>query len=138
MSTPYGAVLLEHFRRPHNFGSLPEPVAGHEVLNSLCGDRIRLEIGLAAGAIEARFRGDACAICIAAASLMTDLVEGRTPAEAGKLTGGEILAALQAPIPSARLRCALLPLEALEVCLERLGSGQSPAAGSPGSAPPLP
>jgi hypothetical protein len=52
MSGPYTATLLEHFRRPRNFGSLPQPDAAHEVLNSVCGDRIRMEIAVEQGAID--------------------------------------------------------------------------------------
>ena len=121
MTTPYSQTLLAHFRRPHNLGRLDAPHAAHEVLNPLCGDRIRLELAVGEGAIaEVRFRGDACAICIAAASVMTELVRGRTPAQAGRITGDELLAALDAPVPEARLPCLLLPLEALAGCLLQL------------------
>jgi nitrogen fixation protein NifU and related proteins len=128
MSSPYTATLLEHFRRPRNFGSLDHPDATHEVLNPLCGDRIRMELAISGGAISAvRFRGDACAICTAAASLLTEMMGGQDLAVVGRIGSDEILAALQAPIPDSRLRCALLPLDALRGCLDALpASGGEP------------
>jgi nitrogen fixation protein NifU and related proteins len=121
MSTPYTAALLEHFRRPRNFGSLEAPDASHEVLNPVCGDRIRMEVVVADGVIEdVRFRGDACAICIASASLLTESLRSMLVEQAGRIGEPEVLAALQAPVPDTRIQCALLPLEALRGCLGRL------------------
>jgi nitrogen fixation protein NifU and related proteins len=121
MSTPYTATLLEHFRRPRNFGSLDAPDASHEVLNPVCGDRIRMEIAIAGDAIaDVRFRGDACAICIASASLLTEALRSMSLEQAGRIGEREVLAALQAPVPDARIQCALLPLEALQGTLAAL------------------
>jgi nitrogen fixation protein NifU and related proteins len=118
MSTPYTATLLEHYRRPRNFGSLDAPDAAREVLNPVCGDRIRMELRLTDGVIaDVRFRGDACAICIASASLLTERLHSLPIAQARSIGAREVLAALQVPIPDARRACALLPLEALGQCL---------------------
>lgn len=133
MSNPYSATLLAHFRRPHNFGSLESPHAAHEALNPLCGDRIRVELAVDGDAIAGvRFLGDACAICIAAASVMTEMVRERTLAEAERVSRDDLLDALQAPIPEARARCMLLPLEALAGCLRQLAGERGP---DPGSSP---
>jgi nitrogen fixation protein NifU and related proteins len=130
MSTPYTAALLEHFRRPRNFGALNSPTAVYEVLNPLCGDRIRMEVNFKGGVVaDVRFRGDACAICIASASLLTERIRGMARGEARRIGESEVLAALQAPVPDTRLRCALLPLEALRGCLDP-GPVDSGALGS--------
>lgn len=114
MGNPYTAHILDHFRHPRNLGSLPAPDISQEVLNPLCGDRIRLELALEGEMVAAaRFRGDGCAISIAATSLLTEMLPGRTLTEAQKLGEAELLAALQAPIPPGRTRCATLPLSAL-------------------------
>lgn len=114
MANPYTALLLDHFRNPRNVGSLPAPDIAEEVLNPLCGDRIRLELALAGDTVaEARFRGDGCAISIAAASILTGMLQGLPLAEAEKLREAELIAALRAPIPPGRTRCATLPLSAL-------------------------
>jgi len=82
----YQEILLDHYRRPRNFGPL-EPcdreVEGH---NPLCGDRITLRLRLAGDRIEeARFEGSGCAISTASASMMTEAVRGRSAAEALEL-----------------------------------------------------
>ena len=61
----------------------------------------------------ARFRGDACAIGTAAASLLTEKLRGLSLAEAEELRPAELVAALDADIKPARLKCAALPLVAL-------------------------
>lgn len=114
MSTSYSATILEHFRNPRNYGNLEGADIVREAYNPVCGDRVRLALRLDGAAIaEARFKGDACAISKAAASVLTELVRGRTLAGAGELRDGELLAALEARIPPGRLQCALLPLQAL-------------------------
>ena len=77
MSALYSEVLLDHFRHPRNFGSLPSPDVISEEVNPLCGDRIRIELAIRGNCVEAaRFYGDGCAISIAAASLLTELIAG--------------------------------------------------------------
>ncbi|TMA27017.1 MAG: iron-sulfur cluster assembly scaffold protein [Deltaproteobacteria bacterium] len=118
----YGAVISEHYRRPRNQGALESPDAVHEGFNPLCGDRLRMEVKIEGGRIAAaRFRGDACMVAIAAASLLTDFVRGLSIAEAAAFPREQLLAALEAPLRPSRLGCATLPLEVLRAALrERL------------------
>ncbi|MGH9843575.1 MAG: iron-sulfur cluster assembly scaffold protein [Blastocatellia bacterium] len=114
MAALYSEVLLDHFRNPRNFGSLPAPDVAYEEVNPLCGDRIRIELTLTDGRVEAaRFRGDACAICIAAASLLTGLIAGADIAQGEVITSEQLLSSLRSEIKPSRMKCALLPLEAL-------------------------
>ena len=110
----YGALIAEHWKRPRNFGELPSPDAAHEGTNPLCGDRVRIELKLDAGRIAlAHFRGDACMVATAAASLLTTMVRGLSLQEAAQLSRDTLVAALQAPLRPSRLACAALPLEVL-------------------------
>ena len=110
----YSDILLDHFRHPRNYGSLDAPDVSNEQFNPLCGDRIRLELKFDQSLVsEARFKGDACAICTAAASLLTELVLGKDVEELANLPDTRLLAALESDIQPARLQCALLPLHAL-------------------------
>jgi nitrogen fixation protein NifU and related proteins len=113
MTHPYGDVIQEHFRHPRNYGALEAPDARHEEFNPLCGDRVRIELSLDEdGTVRAaRFQGDLCMIAKASASLLTELVLGRTPAG---IEEDEVLAALHADIPPARMQCVRLPLTALK------------------------
>ncbi len=121
-SSPYGPVILEHFRRPRNQGAVEDADAVGEADNPLCGDRIRIGLWRAQdGRISrARFKGEACAICTAAASLITEMVQDITPQEAAAIGEPHILRALDAPIRPARLRCATLPLDALRAAAAAL------------------
>ena len=114
MPALYSDILLDHFRHPRNYGSLVEPDISNEQFNPLCGDRIRLELKLAHAKVhEVRFKGDACAISTAAASLLTELVLGEDLAQLADITDERLISALESDIQPARLQCALLPLQAL-------------------------
>lgn len=91
MSDPrelYQAVILEHNRKPRNFGRL-DPCTHHaDGHNPLCGDRLELFLNVEDGRIaDIRFEGSGCAIDVASASLMTGAVKGRTLAEAEEMAG---------------------------------------------------
>lgn len=114
MGTMYSETVLEHFRHPRNYGALPGADIAHEGVNPLCGDRLRIEVKLEAGTVRmARFRGNACAIGTAAASLLTEKLRGLSLAEAEELRAADLVAALDADIKPARLKCAALPLNVL-------------------------
>jgi nitrogen fixation protein NifU and related proteins len=79
----YRDVILDHNRRPRNFGPLDSADASAEGVNPLCGDRLRLKVKFDVDRIEEiRFEGQGCAISTASASLMTEAVKGKTRAEA--------------------------------------------------------
>jgi nitrogen fixation protein NifU and related proteins len=79
----YRDVILDHNRRPRNFGPLEAADASADGVNPLCGDQLTLRLKLAADKIEEiRFEGQGCAISTASASLMTEAVKGKTRAEA--------------------------------------------------------
>jgi nitrogen fixation NifU-like protein len=115
---PYGATIMEHFRRPRNQGPLPAADVTREGANPLCGDRIRIELALREGrVIEARFTANACAISVAAASLLTERVRGMSAADVRVIRDEEMVAALGGGIPSARRACAVLPLATMRNAL---------------------
>ncbi|MDH3743718.1 MAG: SUF system NifU family Fe-S cluster assembly protein [Acidobacteriota bacterium] len=84
----YQEVILDHNKRPRNFGALESPDREATGYNPLCGDQLVLDVALDGdgGAIkDIRFRGSGCAISKASASLMTEAVKGKTIAESEKL-----------------------------------------------------
>jgi nitrogen fixation NifU-like protein len=113
-SAPYGATIMEHFRRPRNQGRLPQADVAREGANPLCGDRIRIELALRNGHVaDARFTANACAISVAAASLLTEHVRGMSAADVRGIGDEDVLAALGGEIaPLTTLRAALAALEA--------------------------
>ena len=82
----YQEVILDHNRRPRNFGALDNPTRTTRGHNPLCGDRLTLYLVLSGDRIvDVAFEGSGCAISKASASLMTDAVKGKTVAEARDL-----------------------------------------------------
>jgi len=82
----YQEILLDHYRRPRNFGALADPDRAAEGDNPLCGDRVRVEVRLdGERLVEVGFTGTGCAISTASASIMTELVRGRSGPEAREL-----------------------------------------------------
>jgi nitrogen fixation protein NifU and related proteins len=73
----YREVILDHNRRPRNFGELPDADHVVEGVNPLCGDRMTLYVKLRGDTVEdIRFKGTGCAISVASSSLMTERVKG--------------------------------------------------------------
>ncbi len=85
----YQEIILDHNRRPRNFGPLPDADHQAEGYNPLCGDQLKVYLRIADGRIEdVHFDGSGCAISKASASLMTEAVKGKSLAEAEELFGG--------------------------------------------------
>jgi len=140
----YRDVILDHNRRPRNFGPLEPSDASAEGVNPLCGDRLTLRLNLAEDTIrDIRFEGQGCAISTASASLMTEAVKGKTRGEALALfdrvhklltddeAGAEDLGKLAAlsgvrEYP-ARVKCASLCWHTLASALQAPPSGAVPA-----------
>jgi nitrogen fixation NifU-like protein len=110
----YGDVIRERWRRPRFRGELAGATATAEDVNPLCGDRVRMQLRVEDGRVQAvRFAGDSCAICTASADVVAELVEGRSRGEAAALAASDVLAVLQADVRPTRMRCVTLPLTVL-------------------------
>ena len=83
LSDLYQEVILDHNRRPRNWGTLADATHQADGYNPLCGDKLKLALRIGADRIDAiAFEGSGCAISKASASLMTDAVKGHTTIEA--------------------------------------------------------
>jgi nitrogen fixation protein NifU and related proteins len=130
----YREVILDHNRRPRNFGELDGADRVIEGVNPLCGDKMTLYVKLAGDVIEdLRFKGTGCAISVASSSLMTERVKGQPVAATlelfdrvhGMLTGSDepaedmdklVALAGVREFPS-RVKCASLAWHALKAAL---------------------
>ncbi len=131
MDDLYRDYILEHYRRPHNFGVLESPDASFEGNNPLCGDRITIMLGIRDGVVaEVAFTGRGCAISQASASLLTDEIRGKRVEEVRQMTPDDLLDLLGIEVSPARLKCALLSLDTVSHALaERRPDGPGePAA----------
>jgi len=113
----YSAQLLDHFQNPRNAGDVPNPDASTQIENPACGDILKLTLRLSDGHIsEIGFRAKGCVPAMACGSLLTEIVRGKTPAEARKLTREELVAIIGG-LPEASSHAAHLALEALNTVL---------------------
>ena len=86
----YQEIILDHSRHPRHFGSLAEANRSAEGFNPLCGDKVRIDLLVDKDdrIADLAFEGKGCAISVASASLMSEMLKGRTVAEAEELMGG--------------------------------------------------
>jgi nitrogen fixation NifU-like protein len=130
MDDLYRDYILEHYRRPHNFGVLEAPTASYEGSNPLCGDRITMMLGISDGVVrEVAFTGRGCAISQASASLLTDEIKGKTVAAVEEMTPDDLLDLIGIEISPARLKCALLSLDTVAHALADDAAKQAEAQG---------
>ena len=113
MDDLYREQILEHYKRPHNFGRLDECDLDYEDSNPFCGDEQRLEIKLdeEGRVAEVAFQGKGCAISTAATSMLTDELEGMGREELLRLPREFVLDLLGIDISATRMKCALLGLK---------------------------
>ncbi len=114
--TLYRQQILDHYKHPHNFHELsPADISVHQP-NPLCGDEITLFVRFdTEGKVaEASFTGTGCALSIAATSLFTDYIKGKTREELALISRGDIEQLIGTRVSSARIKCVELPLRALQ------------------------
>lgn len=112
----YRENILDHYRHPHNAGTLANATHSHEENNPLCGDVIRIDLHVNEDDVidQVAFSGKGCAISQASASMLTDMIKGKTLDEAKLINKDDILEALGIEIGPVRMKCALLSLKVLK------------------------
>jgi nitrogen fixation NifU-like protein len=137
----YQEIILDHGRHPRNFRAIEPPTHLAQGHNPLCGDRVTVYLNLEGDRItDVSFQGRGCAISTAAASLMTEVLKGKTVADAralfmqfrARVTGGQPPEELSGPLAEemerlepltgvkaypARVKCATLSWHAFEAAL---------------------
>ena len=115
----YREHILELYRSPSNFGLLKE--FSHEATeyNTVCGDEItvQLKVDKSGKIIDAKFSGSGCVVSMVSSSMLTDKMKGMRIEEIMKMTSKDIMKILKMNITPARIKCALLPLEATKNAL---------------------
>lgn len=142
----YQEVILDHNKKPRNYGTLAHPSHHAEGHNPLCGDHLSVDLQLEGDTIEQiAFHGESCAICKASASMMTAAVKGKTREQAQALTQ-EFLAMATGKLDLAqpnqigrlavfagvrdlptRVKCAILPWHTLQAAFHSQGTASTEA-----------
>lgn len=116
----YKENILDHYRNPHNSGSLENPTFNHRELNPLCGDEIEMFVKLNNKNIEEiKFKGRGCAISQASASMLTDHIKNKNINELKEIKREDVLNLLKIPIGIVRMKCALLSLKVLHKGIDK-------------------
>jgi NifU-like protein involved in Fe-S cluster formation len=119
-SAMYSDAVLDHFQNPRNAGTLDAATATISVENPVCGDILELSARLEDGRIaEARFRTRGCVTAMACSSLLTELLRGKTPAEARGITPEQMSEALGG-LPPATFHAAQLARDAVQALAAKL------------------
>jgi nitrogen fixation protein NifU and related proteins len=114
----YSPIVIDHFQNPRNVGELADANARASVSNPVCGDVLQLMLHISAGRIAAvRFKTFGCEAAIAASSLLTEMIQGKTLTDVQDITPEMITAALGG-LPKVKLHAASLAEEALKEALE--------------------
>lgn len=113
----YSDEVMDHFLHPRNSGDLADSTFSVEQINAVCGDRIVFHIKLDGNTIvDVRFRSFGCAVAVAAASLVTEAIKGRTTAEA-KRSAAEALTAVRKGTAEDKVHCSKMVEEVLNKTL---------------------
>lgn len=119
-TTLYRQDIIERYRFPRYRGEIKNADLQAEVVNSFCGDEAALCLKLAEDGqsiAQARFSGEGCALMSASADILCGMLEGKSLSEIKNLTADDLLQRYgEAPSPG-RLKCVLLPYEALRRCM---------------------
>ena len=148
----YQEVILDHNRKPRNWGTLADATHHAEGVNPLCGDRLQLALKVDGGALVQgiAFEGESCAICKASASMMTTAVKGKPRADAERLirefrdmaTGkldidrephhlGRLTVFSGVRDLPTRVKCAILPWHTLHAAFNSIASTSTEADDDP-------
>jgi nitrogen fixation NifU-like protein len=116
MDALYREQILDHYKRPHNFGHLDAPDLEFEDTNPLCGDELKVELKVDGERriTDVAFSGQGCAISQASASMVSDEIKGMSVDELIKLDKDFVLELLGIDISATRMKCALLSLKVLK------------------------
>lgn len=129
----YDDYILDHYESPYHRGHVDHPTIAHEDENPLCGDQVRLELLVEGDRVkEAWFDGHGCAISQAAASILTEEIEGKSLAELKEFQAPQMLDLLRVRLTASRQKCGLLCFKILKTMIYTLDEqrgGDKPATG---------
>ncbi|MGE5664469.1 MAG: Fe-S cluster assembly scaffold protein NifU [Deltaproteobacteria bacterium] len=118
MAGPYSAKVMDHFMNPRNVGEIEDASGIGEVGNPACGDMMRLYLKIEDGrVVDAKFRTFGCGAAIASSSMLTEMIKGKTVAEAREVKNRHVADALDG-LPPVKIHCSVMAEEAVKSALD--------------------
>ncbi len=116
----YNEKILELWKNPKNFGKMENPTHKYSEENIVCGDDMTLYLKVEDEIIkDASFFSTGCLICIVFASKLTEMIKGMNVQDVYSLKKEDFLKLLDVEINPLKMRCACLPLDAVQNCLKK-------------------
>ena len=114
----YSELVIEHFQHPRNVGTIADADASARMESPVCGDLMEIYLKIGNGRVaDARFRTFGCGAAIASSSMSTEMVKGKTLAEALTLTDAQVAEALGG-LPPQKMHCSNLAASTIHKALE--------------------
>ncbi|MCL6450322.1 MAG: Fe-S cluster assembly scaffold protein NifU [Acetobacteraceae bacterium] len=127
----YSEKVMEHFTNPRNVGEIPDADGVGQVGNPVCGDIMRMYIKVRRGRIaDIKFKTFGCGAAIATSSMVTELVKGKSVAEALEISNRTVAEALGG-LPPHKMHCSNLAADALHRAIQDY-LGKKKASGAEG------
>jgi len=121
----YSKKLLDHFKNPHNYGSMKDPDGVGREGNPVCGDVIELHIKVRDNKIEdIKFLTFGCVAAVGTSSVLTEMVKGKTLKEGKRITSQELAKEIGG-LPSVKFHCSILGIKALRAAIKDYEDRQS-------------
>ena len=113
-NTNYNELVLDHFKNPRNMGEIENPDAESTIGNPSCGDVMKIMLKIENGKVkDVKFQTFGCAAAIATSSVATELVKGKSLAEAKKISNLDVAKAL-GELPPIKIHCLNLAADAIK------------------------
>jgi nitrogen fixation NifU-like protein len=113
----YSEKVMDHFTHPRNVGEIEDASGVGQVGNAKCGDIMKMYLKIEDDVIvDVKFKTFGCGAAIATSSMATELIKGKTVAEALKLTNSAVVEALEG-LPPVKIHCSVLAEEAIKSAL---------------------
>jgi len=115
----YRQEFMDIYKSGVNYGQMSDPTLTGDKVNSVCGDKMTLQLKLADDKVaDAKFSGVSCAVSKTSASILTEFIKGKTVKELQNLTEAQILGLIKFDLTASRQQCALLCYYALQEAIK--------------------
>ncbi|KKP70238.1 hypothetical protein A2X44_00830 [candidate division CPR3 bacterium GWF2_35_18] len=116
----YKEKILEHYKKPHNYGHLKNPDKSNKAINVSCGDEIEVDLIIKDQKVtEVGFESKGCIISTAMMSMLTDYIKDKKVNQIMKINTKDLQKIIGIDVSPARLKCLLIPLQSIQQAISK-------------------